>query len=148
MHIDSCTSSNDFAPLNKLSLEELNITSIKMLENIESLANFINLISLRLDASKVKALPIMHNLLKLKKLELCYMKVLENPEIIKTAPALEELELREINTKLKAENFYFLTEMKTLKTVDFRFMDFNKGRIEKLNNHFHFKGKENILKTS
>ncbi len=61
-------------------------------------------------------------------------------------PKLEELDLNEINTKLKAEQFYFLTEIDTLKTLDFRFIDYNKSRIEKLNKIFKEKNKDHILK--
>ena len=144
--IDTCIAPNDFTPLNKKNLQDLTINSVKMLEKIDGLADFTNLKSLKLDASQIKRLPKMDMLFNLKKLELGYMKKWENPEILKTLPALEELELQEINTKLKAEQFYFLTEMNTLKTVDFRFIDFNKGRIEKLNNYFKINGKQNILK--
>ena len=51
-----------------------------------------------------------------------------------------------LNNTTKPEQFYFLTEMETLKTLDFRFIDYNKGRIEKLNKIFKEKNKDNILK--
>jgi hypothetical protein len=54
--------------------------------------------------------------------------------------------LKEINTKLNSEQFYFLTEMKTLKTLDLRFMDYNKKRIENLIKIFKEKNKDGILK--
>lgn len=146
--IDSCLVLNDFTLLNKPTLQKLSVTSVKMLEQIDSLANFESLIFLRIDASRLKVLPNMSKLINLKKLELKYMKIWENPEILNTIPSLEELELQEINTKLKAEEFYFLTKMNTLKTLDFRFMDFNKNRIEKLNNYFKLNDKEDILKIS
>ncbi|RZJ40226.1 MAG: hypothetical protein EOO19_15895 [Chryseobacterium sp.] len=73
------------------------------------------------------------------------MKVWKNPEILQTLPILEDLTLNEINTKLKPEQFYFLTEIKTLKKLDFRFMDYNKNRIEKLTKIFKEKNKDNIL---
>ncbi len=116
-----------------------------MLDQI-NIENFKNLISLNIDASQLKKLPQLDNLKKLKKLKLGNMKKWENPEVLQTLPVLEELELQEINTKLKAEQFFFLAEMTTLKTLDFRFMDFNKNRIEKLINYFKLTGKEDILK--
>lgn len=145
LNIDNCIATNDFSPFNKPTLTNLSITSIKMLENVDTLAEFDNLNSLRLDASRVEMLPNLSKLTKLQKLELCYMKVWKNPEILQTISILEELELREINTKLKPEQFYFLTEIKTLKKLDFRFMDYNKNRIEKLTKIFKEKNKDNIL---
>lgn len=146
LNIDNCIATNDFSPLNKPTLSNLSITSIKMLENVNVLADFENLDSLRLDASRVEKLPDLTKLRNLKKLELGYMKVWENPEILQTLPRLETLQLNEINTKLKPEQFYFLTEMDTLTTLDFRFMDYNKSRIEKLNKVFKEKNKDHILK--
>ena len=146
LYIDSCIATNDFSPFNKSTLTDLSITSIKMLENVDTLANFENLNYLRLDASRVEMLPNLSKLRNLKKLELGYMKAWKNPEILKTLPMLEELELKEINTKLKPEQFYFLTEMNTLEKLDFRFMDFNKKRIEKLTQIFKEQKKDSILK--
>lgn len=146
LSIDNCMTSSDFNQINKETLINLSITSIKMLENVDFLADFQNLQSLRLGASRVKTLPSLAKLTKLKKLEFDCMKVWGNPEILQTLPMLEELLLKEINTKLKAEQFYFLTAMDTLTSLDYRFMDFNKSRIEKLNNRFKEKGKDYILK--
>jgi hypothetical protein len=146
LNIDNCIATNDFSPFNKSTLTNLSITSIKMLENVDVLADFENLKSLRLDASRIETLPNLTKLRNLKKLELGYMKVWKNPEILQTLPMIEELQLNEINTKLKPEQFYFLAEMDTLTTLDFRFMDYNKSRIEKLNKMFKEKNKDNILK--
>lgn len=143
--IDYCTASNDFTLLNKQTLEELSITTINKLENVNAIKYFSALKKLRLSASKIVKLPKMNKLENLRELKLELMKAWENPEIIKTLPSLEKLKLEEINTKLNAERFYFLTEMKTLKEIDFRFMDFNKNRIDKLNKWFIENGKENIL---
>lgn len=144
--IDNCSAPNDFSSFNKPSLRNLSLTSIKLLENVASLADFESLESLKLDASRVKTLPNLIGLKELKKLELANMKVWNNPEVLKSLRKLEALELNEINTKLKAEQFYFLTEIDTLKTLDFRFMDYNKARIEKLNTIFKEKNKANILR--
>lgn len=146
LSIDHCMTSNDFSWFNKPSLTDLSITSIKMLENVDSIAELENLNTLKLDASKVKILPNLIGLKNLKKLELSNMKVWENPEVLMSLSKLEELQLNEINTKLKAEQFYFLAEIDTLKTLDFRFMDYNKARIEKLNTIFNEKNKDHILK--
>jgi hypothetical protein len=129
-----------------LSLKYLSVTSIKNLETIQTLVDFESLVTLRIDASRIKLLPDLRNLKNLSKLELGYMKVWENPEILQTLPNLQELRLHEINSKLKAERFYFLTEMNTLKSIDFRFMDFNEKRIKTLANKFVEMGKENMLK--
>lgn len=146
LYIDNCIATKDFSSFNKQSLTSLSITSIKLLDNVDNLADFENLKSLKLDASRVETLPNLIKLKNLKKVELGNMKVWKNPEILQTLPILEDLTLNEINTKLKPEQFYFLTEMNTLKTLDFRFMDYNKNRIEKLNKMFKEKDKDNILK--
>ena len=146
INIDSCNASNDLGLMNKLTLEELSLTQISKLENICTLKNFGTLKKLKLSASKLKKLPEMSGLLDLQELELNLMKSLENPEMISTLPSLKKLKLGEINVKLNAEQFYFLTEMKSLREIDFRFMDFNKKRIEKLNKWFQENGKENMVK--
>jgi len=139
--IDSCIASNDFAPLNKPTLEELSILQINKLENIDGIKDFVSLKKLRISLSKLKTLPEMNKLENLRELKL-NLKSWENPEVLKTIPALEKLYMEEINPKLDAEKFYFLTEMQTLKKIDFRFIDFNKKRIEKLNKMFAEKGME------
>lgn len=143
--IDYCIASNNFSPFNKPALKNLSITSVTKLENVDALAAFENLINLRIAGAHIKTLPPLHKLSKLEKLSLSNMKVWENPEVIQTIPALQMLALEEINTKLKAEQFYFLSEMSTLKALDFRFIDVNKSRIDKLNKAFKEKGMESVL---
>jgi hypothetical protein len=145
IYIDHCIASNDFTLLNKQTLEELSITAINKLENIDTIKHFSTLKKLTLSASKIKKLPEMNKLANLRELRLELMKAWENPEIIKTIPSLEKLKLEEINTKLNAEQFYFLTEIKTLKEIDIRFIDFNKKRMDKLHKWFKENGKENML---
>lgn len=144
--IDSCQAPDDFVLLNKPSLEELSILSIKNLGNIDAIKYFSTLKKLKLSASKIKKLPDLSKLVNLHELELKTMKSWENPEIIKTIPFLKKLRLEEINTKINAEQFYFLTEIKTLTEVNFKFIDFNKKRIDKLTEWFIENNKENIIK--
>jgi hypothetical protein len=146
--IDHCISINDFSLLNKPKLEEIKILSINGMENIDSIKNFKFTRKLQLDASRVKLLPKMGELNNLKELELRNFKIWENPDVLKTIPKLEKIKLEEINTKLKAEQFYFLTRMETLKEIDFEFIDYNKTRIEKLNKWFKENGKGNIVKNN
>ncbi|MDR0525774.1 MAG: hypothetical protein LBG90_07885, partial [Spirochaetaceae bacterium] len=120
--IQGCYCINDFSLINKESLKELHLASVHTLENIDTIQSFQSINKLCLDASKVKMLPDMSKLVTLKELDL-RLKTWENPEILKTLPNLERLRLREINTKLEAEKFYFLTKIKTLKEIDFRFID-------------------------
>lgn len=145
--IDSCISTNDFSSLNQLSLEYLGIHSVKNLENIDSISSFSTIKEFHLDASRIKILPSFKNLKELQILSLRYMKIWENPNVLKDIPNLEELELMEINTKLKAEDFFFLKDMNSLKSLDFRFVDFNKARIEKLYKYFKENNLENIVKS-
>jgi hypothetical protein len=145
LYVDDCMASNDFDFFNQPALTQLSITAIKMLENVNALANFEQLHSLTLAAPKVATLPNLSQLKNLKKLELKSMKMWNNPEVLQTLPSLEALELMEINTQLKAEQFYSLSEINTLTTLDYRFMDFNKSRIEKIHTFFKDKGKEHIV---
>ncbi|MDR1912679.1 MAG: hypothetical protein LBQ52_10110 [Helicobacteraceae bacterium] len=144
--IDYCASTNDFAYLNKPSLKALSITQVKALENIDSLSEFQYLEALALSASRIKKLPDMSALCNLRVLELKGMASLENIEALKTIPKLERLSLQEINTKIKAEEFYFLAEINSLKEVDTRFLDLNKGRIKKITDHFIKRQKAELLK--
>jgi hypothetical protein len=146
IYIDDCQAPNDFSLLNKPTLEVLGISSIRNLENVDSIKDFTALKKFNLMASELKRLPEMDKLVNLHELNLSLMKIWENPEVIKTIPSLEKLKLEEINTKLDVEHFYFLTEIKTLKEVDYRFIDFNKKRINKLNKWFIKNNKENIIK--
>jgi hypothetical protein len=56
-----------------------------------------------------------------------------------------ELRLTWINTKIKAEQFFFLMDSKTLRSVDFQFMGTNKTRIASLNKAFEARGKVGLL---
>jgi Leucine-rich repeat (LRR) protein len=143
--VSDCASTNDFSPLNIPTLKKLSITSIRMLECVDTLSDFSGIESLRIDSSRIKRLPDMSKLYKLKSFETLQMKSWENPEILQTIPNLEKLYLDDINTKLKAEQFYFLANIKTLKSLDIRFMDSGKNRIRKIMEHFKASGKDKVL---
>jgi hypothetical protein len=145
LQIDACRASNDFLAFNKPTLRELSITSIHRLENVDALSAFERLGRLKLYASRVEFLPDMKRLRKLANLDLGYMKSWKNPEALKSLPALKELRLTWINTKIKAEQFFFLMDSQTLKSVDFQFMDTNKTRIASLNKAFEARGKAGLL---
>lgn len=136
----------NLTPLEKLNISDLKILSITNLSDVSFLGKMKHLEKLRLDASKVEYLPDFKELKQLECLKLNYMKIWKNPEILKSIESLKELELHEINPKLKAEQFYFLSTMKSLKEVDYRFIDFNKKRIQKLNDFFEKEGKTDLIK--
>ncbi|GAB1856428.1 hypothetical protein MHTCC0001_12630 [Flavobacteriaceae bacterium MHTCC 0001] len=136
----------EFKPLEQSNIYDLTITSITNLRDVSFLKKMKNLKKVRIDASKVEFLPDFLELEKLEYLELNYMKVWKNPEVLKTIKSLKVLKLKEINTKLKAEQFYFLSTMDTLVEIDYKFIDFNKGRIKKLNDFFEKEGKSTLIK--
>nr|WP_154887881.1 hypothetical protein [Paenibacillus xylanexedens] len=82
---------------------------------------------------------------RLRQLELVYMKSLQDIECLWTARALEVLELKEINTAIKAASFVRLAELERLRQVDFRFIDFNKGRIAAIREQLIQQGKSHII---
>ncbi|MDR1197844.1 MAG: hypothetical protein LBK94_02375 [Prevotellaceae bacterium] len=143
--IDSCLSTNNFSLLNKPSLEDISIIAIQRLKNIDSIKEFEHVKKIKLHAIKLKALPAMNNLTNLRELELNHMKSWENPEILKTIPKPEKIKLCSIGAGLKAERFYFLSEIKTLKELDIRFIDRNKMRKDKLIRWMTENGKQNIV---
>ncbi|WP_418038730.1 hypothetical protein [Paenibacillus xylanilyticus] len=55
------------------------------------------------------------------------------------------LELKEIHKGIKAEAFERLTDMPSLRQVDFRFIDQGKGRIAAMRKHMMDAGKEHLL---
>ncbi len=145
LEIDSCTVTADYRPLNKSSLKHLSLTQIKKMDNVDFLVNFSHLQSLRLHASIIRQLPNLSKLVNLTALKLEYLKAWENPDALQSLTGLQALELEEINPKLMAEQFYFLTKMPCLNSLDYRFIDFGKKRISALNSHFKIVQKEHIL---
>lgn len=145
LQIDNCAAPADFKAFNHPSLTELIISGIHNLQQVDDLAAFESLQKLHLHAAKLELLPDLRNLTRLQTLKLAYMKSWRNPEALQHLPALAELQLSEINTKLKAEQFYFLFDMPSLKKLDYRFIDFNKKRIEALNNECEKRGREDLI---
>lgn len=143
--IDNCRVNCSLDVINIRTLKVLDLSSIIGLEDVSFLSEFRHLEVLGLSLSRVEKLFDFSNMENLKSLELNYMKSLKEIDPIKTAPNLEELELQEINTKIKAEEFDFLSDMPKLKKLDFRFIDFNKKRIEAIRNKLIAAGKQDIL---
>lgn len=144
--VHDCISTNDFSPFKHTQIESLGILSIKKLENIDSISQLESLQELDIHASLIQKLPSFENLNNIKKLSLRHMKKWENPSVIECLSNLEELELMEINTKLKADQFYFIGNLENIKSFDFRFIDFNKKRIDTLNKYFEDNDLEHIIK--
>lgn len=94
---------------------------------------------------KVEKLCDFYAMDNLKQLELKNMKSLIEIDVLKRASNLEILELKEINTKIKAEAFDFLLDMPRLKQLDFQYIDFNKKRIEIMQKKWIDSGKQDIL---
>jgi len=142
--IYECRCTDDLRPLNHPTLRKLSLSSIRGLKDVSALQSFRSLHSLEL-GGKIEQLPNLKRLKNLKKLRLCYMSEWQNPEALRALANLEHLELRHINTQLKADRFFFLTEMPRLKTVDFCFIDCNKTRVKRLADHFRECGKLKLL---
>lgn len=83
-----------------------------------------------------------HNL---RQLELDFMKSLQEIDNLWTAEQLEMLELKEIHTGIKAEDFSGLLKMDSLKQIDFRFIDHGKGRIVAMRRQMTDAGKGYLL---
>jgi hypothetical protein len=144
LEIDSCAVSGDFKDLNSPALKNLGLYQIKKLDNVDFLADFAQLDHLHLHASKLTKLPDLSQLKNLTKLSLDYLKAWQNPEAIAKLSHLQALQLEEINPKLLAQQFYFLSEMPSLEMLDYRFIDFGKKRIDALNKHFAAAGKSHL----
>lgn len=122
------------------ALEVLQLSEIKELVDVDFIAALARVESLTVRQSRVVKLPDLSGLERLTELQLHLMKAWTNPEVMATLPCVERIKLEEINTKLKAERFFFLAEM-GLSHLDIEFLDFNKGRIEAITAHFARLGK-------
>lgn len=144
--IDSCTLAEDsLAALEDSSLSMLTLSAVRNLTSLDELKSLRNLQFLHIAQPKVQRLFDFSKLERLRQLELVYMKGLEEVDLLWTASGLEYLALKEINPGIKAEALRRLTEMDQLRQVDFRFMDFNKGRIAALQKIMIEAGREGLL---
>ncbi|MGI2294466.1 hypothetical protein [Paenibacillus sp. GXUN7292] len=145
LSIDSCTLNGSLDVLAHSNIRMLKLSAVHNLTNIDALGTLHNLAYLHLTLPKVERLCDFSNMKQLRQLELHFMKSLREIENLWTADRLEVLELREINNGIKAEALSRITEMDSLRQVDFRFIDFNKGRIAALSKCMHEAGKEQLL---
>ena len=143
--IDSCTLNGSLDVLANSNISMLKLSSVRNLTNIDVLGVLHNLAYLHLSLPKVERLCNFSNMKQLRQLELHFMKSLREIENLWTADQLEVLELREINNGIKAEDLNGITKMDCLRQIDFRFIDFNKGRIAALSKCMHEAGKEQLL---
>ncbi|MHA7962594.1 leucine-rich repeat domain-containing protein [Paenibacillus sp. CAU 1782] len=146
LFIDSCTlEEGSLAALEGSPLSILTLSSVRNLTSLDELSLLTNLQFLHIAQPKAQRLFDFSKLERLRQLELGYMKGLKEIDLLWTASHLEYVELKEINPGIKAEAFQRLTEMVTLRQVDFRFMDFNKGRIAALQKMMIEAGRGDVL---
>jgi hypothetical protein len=109
-------------------LRHLSLTANRKLTDYSFLSRFTRLQSLRLSSRHMTTMPDLRLLTRLRHLVLNYLPNVAAIENIGTARAVESLELREINSRLKAEQFLFLARMPCLKKLCIDFMDRKKTR--------------------
>jgi len=143
--IDSCTLNDSLEVLADSSIRMLRLSSVRNLVNIEAVGALHNLRFLHLSLPKVERLCDFSQMKKLRQLELDYMKSLREIDNLWTADYLEALELKEIHKGIQAEAFNGLTQMDSLRQVDFRFIDLTKGRISIMRKQMYEAGKEHLL---
>ncbi|PQP85150.1 hypothetical protein C0Q44_11875 [Paenibacillus sp. PCH8] len=145
LSLDSCELKGELDVLKQSTIRMLKLSSVRKLLNIQGLEQMQQLEFLHLSLPKLEQLCDFSNMSNLRQLELDYMKSLRGTEQLWTAGALEAIELKEINTALKAESFARLTELEPLLQVDFRFIDVNKGRIAAMRKYLTNAGKSHVL---
>nr|WP_260866526.1 hypothetical protein [Paenibacillus xylanexedens] len=145
LSLDNCELRSELEILASSSVRMLKLSSVRKLTSIHGLERMHGLEFLHLSLSKLEQLCDFSQMPRLRQLELSYMKSLRDMEYLWTATALEVLELKEINTALKAESFARLSELERLRQIDFRFIDFNKGRIAAMREQLIQQGKSHIL---
>lgn len=131
--------------LNIVPLRHLRLTNNRELADYSFLSRFTRLQSLELSSGQMTVMPDLHALPKLTYLVLNYLPKVTAIENIGTAPAIEKLELRDINPKLKAEQFQFLTRMPCLKQLCMEFIDHKKTRIPAIHAMLESAGLKHIL---
>jgi hypothetical protein len=122
------------------NIRMLRLSSVRNLTHIDELSALHHLeflhLSMLCDFSGMK---------NLRQLELDFMKSLQYIDNLWTTEHLEVLVLKEIHKGIKAEAFERLTDMPSLRQVDFRFIDQGKGRIAAMRKHMIDAGKEHLL---
>ncbi|MFB9275502.1 hypothetical protein [Cohnella cellulosilytica] len=145
LSIDSCELKGPLEVLADSNVSMLVLSSVRNLSDIQAVGQLRGLSYLGLSLSKVERLCDFSKLGNLRQLELSCMKSLRDIGKLWSARRLEVLELREINTAIKAEAFAPMGEMENLRQVDFRFIDFNKGRIAAISQQLERTGKSHLL---
>ncbi|MFC9709412.1 hypothetical protein ACFTRD_14795 [Paenibacillus sp. NPDC056933] len=143
--IDHCTLTGSLEVLAESNIRMLRLSSVKNLSEIEALGALHNLVFLHLSLPKIERLCDFSHMKNLRQLELDFMKSLQEIESLWTAGGLEVLGLKEIHKGIKAEAFERLTEMQSLRQVDFRFIDHSKGRIAAMRKQMIEAGKGHVL---
>jgi len=145
LSIDSCELKGPLDAIADSNVSMLVLSSVRNLIDIQAVGQMRNLDFLQLSLPKVERLCDFSKMDKLRQLELSYMKSLRDIDNLWSARRLEVLELKEINTAIKAEAFAPLGDMKNLRQIDFRFIDFNKGRIAAMSEQMERAGKGHLL---
>lgn len=127
------------------TISMLKLSSVRKMTSIQGLEQMRGLEYLHLSLPKLEQLCDFSHLTSLRQLELDYMKSLRDTTHLWTARALESIELKEMNTALKADSFAGLTGMEQLRQIDFRFIDVNKGRIAAMRDQLAKAGKSHLL---
>ncbi|RJX39898.1 hypothetical protein D3P09_10940 [Paenibacillus pinisoli] len=145
LSIDSCDLKGPIEVLAHSNVSILKLSSVRNMTNIDPLGQLTNLEFLRLSLPKVESLCDFSKLDKLRQLELDYMKALRDIQNLWTAKRLEALELKEINTAVKADALDPLKDMERLRQIDFRFIDTGKRRNTAMREQFEHAGKAHLL---
>ncbi|MGG4482194.1 hypothetical protein [Paenibacillus illinoisensis] len=127
------------------NIRMLRLSSVRNLTLIDELSALHHLEFLHLSLPKVERLCDFSGMKNLRQLELDFMKSLQHIDNLWTTEHLEVLVLKEIHKGIKAEAFERLTDMPSLRQVDFRFIDQGKGRIAAMRKHMMDAGKEHLL---
>lgn len=145
LSLDHCELKSDLEVLAQSSISMLKLSSVRKLTSIQGLEQMHGLEYLHVSLPKLEQCCDFSQMPRLRQIELVYMKSLQDIECLWTARALEVLELKEINTALKAVSFAGMAELEQLRQVDFRFIDFNKGRIAAIREQLIRQGKSHII---
>lgn len=143
--LDHCTLAGSLEVLADSNIRMLRLSSVKNLTEIDAVGALHHLVFLHLSLPKIERLCDFSHMKNLRQLELDFMKSLQEIENLWTADQLEVLELKEIHKGIKAESFERLTEMQSLRQVDFRFIDHSKGRIAAMRQQMIEAGKGHLL---